>query len=81
VSDRATLFNLLVGLDGFTVSTGILSPALNGDRIVAIPLRSEEQIHVVWIAPRQVRLSRQAEAYVSELRDVIRENGYKPEES
>jgi DNA-binding transcriptional LysR family regulator len=81
VSDRATLFNLLVGLDGFTVSTGILSPALNGDRIVAIPLRSEEQIHVVWIAPRQVRLSRQAEAYVSELRDVIRENGYEPEES
>ena len=30
VTDRATLFNLLIGLDGYTISSGILSSDLNG---------------------------------------------------
>src|SRR5690606_3221786 len=37
VSDRATIFNLMVGLDGYTISTGIVSDDLDPS-IVAIPL-------------------------------------------
>ena len=37
VSDRATLFNLLIGLDGYTIATGILNSNLNGNNIVSIP--------------------------------------------
>jgi DNA-binding transcriptional LysR family regulator len=31
VSDRATIFNLMIGLNGYTISTGIVSADLNGD--------------------------------------------------
>ena len=42
VTDRATLFNLLIGLEGYTISSGVLSSDLNGTNIVAIPLESDE---------------------------------------
>lgn len=75
VSDRATLFNLLIGLNGYTISTGILSADLNGTDIVSIPLEADEFMQVGWIAHRQVRLSRQAQTYLAELKDVIRGYG------
>lgn len=39
VSDRATLFNLLIGLNGYTICTGVLSRDLNGDNIISVPLK------------------------------------------
>lgn len=75
VSDRATLFNLLIGLNGYTISTGIVSADLNGDNIISIPLKAEDQIQVGWIANHQIQLSRQADAYIKELRAVIQEYG------
>ena len=71
VSDRATLFNLLIGLNGYTISTGVLSADLNGNDIIAVPLRIEEPITVGWIAHKSVTLSRLAMAYVEELNRVI----------
>lgn len=50
VSDRATLFNLLIGLDGYTISSGILSKDLNGEQIVSIPLISDETMHIGYIS-------------------------------
>ena len=49
VSDRATLFNLLIGLDGYTISSGILSEDLNGSNIVSIPLESDEEMEIGYI--------------------------------
>ena len=49
VSDRATLFNLLIGLDGYTISSGILSEDLNGSNIVSIPLESDEIMEIGYI--------------------------------
>lgn len=46
VRDRATLFNLAVGLDGYTISTGIISKELNGENIIARPLAIPELIRV-----------------------------------
>lgn len=43
VSDRATLFNLLIGLNGYTICSGILSSDLNGSNIISIPLMTDEQ--------------------------------------
>ena len=39
VSDRATLFNLLIGLNGYTLCTGVLNSDLNGENIIAVPQR------------------------------------------
>ncbi|WP_438431634.1 LysR family transcriptional regulator [Gorillibacterium sp. sgz500922] len=78
VSDRATLFNLLIGLNGYTISTGIVSADLNGDQIVSVPLVADDEMEVGWIAHHQARLSRQAALYVEELKAVIREYGFAP---
>lgn len=73
VSDRATVFNLLIGLDGYTISTGILSTDLNGTDITAIPLEVDEKITVGWIANTkgELSLSRSAQMYVEELKKVL----------
>jgi len=72
VSDRATLFNLLIGLNGYTISTGVLSADLNGKNIIALPLSINETITIGWISHRSIRLSLLAKAYVQELDKVIR---------
>lgn len=75
VSDRATLFNLLIGLNGYTISTGVLSTDLNGTNIVSVPLKVNETIQVGWISNHQVQLSKQANIYIQELKDVIVDYG------
>ncbi|WP_101697570.1 LysR family transcriptional regulator [Clostridium minihomine] len=75
VSDRATLFNLLIGLNGYTISTGIVSADLNGDNIISVPLLVDDHIQVGWISNHQIQLSKQAEAYLTELQNVLCEYG------
>lgn len=67
VTDRATLFNLLIGLNGYTISTGVLSKDLNGNDIIPVPLELDDQIDVGWISHKNVTLSRLADAYVEAL--------------
>lgn len=69
VSDRATLFNLLIGLDGYTISTGILSSDLNGNQIIAIPLDLKEKIRVGYIVHDNFVISELGRKYISALKD------------
>jgi DNA-binding transcriptional LysR family regulator len=71
VNDRATLFNLLIGLNGYTISTGVLSADLNGNEIIPVPLASDETIHVGWIGHRNAALSKLAAAYIEALHQSI----------
>ncbi|GKU83844.1 LysR family transcriptional regulator [Niallia sp. NCCP-28] len=71
VSDRATLFNLLIGLNGYTISTGILSSDLNGSNIVSVPLEEGEIITVGWVVHKKTQLSRMAKVYLEELKQII----------
>lgn len=73
VNDRATLFNLLIGLNGYTISTGVLSSDLNGNEIISVPLMCEETIHVGWISHKNVALSKLAAAYIDALHEAIEE--------
>lgn len=75
VSDRATLFNLLIGLNGYTISTGIINAELNGTDIVAIPLKVDDTIQVGWISHKSVTLSRLGAIYLDELKKVITDYG------
>ncbi len=68
VSDRATLFNLLIGLDGYTISTGILPSDLNGKDIVPVRLDLDERITVGYLVHRNVGLSAAGEMYLDHLR-------------
>ncbi|RKD29388.1 LysR family transcriptional regulator [Lacrimispora algidixylanolytica] len=75
VSDRATLFNLLIGLNGYTICSGILNSNLNGDNIIAIPLHTKEYMRIGWIANPRVHLSIFAENYLEELKNLISSDG------
>jgi Transcriptional regulator len=71
VNDRATLFNLLIGLNGYTISTGVLSADLNGNEIIPVPLDIAETINVGWISHRSTALSKLGTAYVEALHQAI----------
>lgn len=75
VSDRATLFNLLIGLNGYTVCTGELNSALNGENIVSVKLDTDETMKVGWICNNKVPLSSVGEKYVAMLERSVRESG------
>lgn len=68
VRDRATLFNLLIGLDGFTICSGIISHELNGPEIISRPLDCKEHMTVGYITRKAMNLSRYATAYIEALK-------------
>lgn len=71
VSDRATLFNLMIGLDGYTVASGILNSNLNGDQIVAIPLDVPDEIDIVFIKHEKANLSKMGERFIEYLLEEV----------
>lgn len=71
VSDRATLFNLLIGLNGYTISTGIISYDINDDDIVALPLKVDERITVGYITRKNVANSPLATIYIDYLKETV----------
>ena len=64
VRDRATLFNLLIGLNGYTICSGIISHELNGPEIIARPLALSDSMTVGILTRKGMVLSRYAEAYI-----------------
>ena len=72
VSDRATLFNLLIGLDGYTISSGVLSSDLNGNQIVSIPLESDERMEIGYINSINKPLNSITLRYIEHLKNIFR---------
>lgn len=68
VRDRATLFNLVIGLNGYTVSSGVISEELNGKNIIAKPLAVEEYMRIGTIRQKDMALSRYGTAYMAYLK-------------
>ena len=73
VSDRAAIVNFMIGLDGYTISSGVFPKYLHGDDIIAVPLNVDELIRVGIIRHRDVTLSRLGEIYVDALKKVEQE--------
>lgn len=71
VTDRATLFNLLSGVHGYTISSGILSPEFNGDGIVSIPLSTDEEMELGYLTCKDLPLSSIAERYIQHLSEKL----------
>ncbi|MBM6699349.1 LysR family transcriptional regulator [Bifidobacterium pullorum subsp. saeculare] len=76
VTDRATMLNFIIGLNGYTVCTGIDNGDLNNEKIVTVPLDSDETMLVGWIGNERARLSSAAETYLARLREVVAAHGY-----
>ena len=71
VRDRATLFNLLIGLDGYTICSGVISHELNGPEIIARPLAVDDIMTIGLITRKGMALSRYAEAYIKAIKSVV----------
>lgn len=76
VSDRATIFNLMVGLNGYTISSGIISSELNDDKIVAIPLEVDDSMTLGWLKRNKMELSPLAKDYIDILKEHIEQYGF-----
>jgi DNA-binding transcriptional LysR family regulator len=72
VSDRATLFNLMIGLDGYTIATGILNSNLNGDNIVSIPLEVDDEIDIIYLKHEKANLSKMGEKFIDYLLEEVK---------
>ncbi|WP_274955076.1 LysR family transcriptional regulator [Anaerostipes butyraticus] len=66
--DRATILNLMIGLNGYTLCSGIICNDLNGNEYAAVPLHTDEKMHIGYIKKKGMPLSRLGERYISELR-------------
>lgn len=71
VRDRATLFNLLIGLNGYTVCSGVIDKKLNGKDIIAVPLVDESDMRIGYITHRKGMLSRLGTTYLDALSKYI----------
>ncbi|MCI1283763.1 MAG: LysR family transcriptional regulator [Lacticaseibacillus songhuajiangensis] len=80
ISDRATIFNLMVGLDGYTISSGIISSELNDEKIVAIPLDVDDSMTLGYLRHKKMELSDTAERYLDMLKEHIHGYGFEIEE-
>lgn len=68
VRDRATLFNLLIGLNGYTICSGVIDEELNGENIVAIPLAENGSMHIGYITKKHAVPSRLSSIYLDALK-------------
>jgi hypothetical protein len=71
VRDRATLFNLAIGLNGFTVSSGVIDKELNGEDIIAKPLNIDANMRIGLIKKKNIMLSRYALAYIEAIKKCV----------
>ncbi len=66
-NDRATLLNLMVGLNGYTLCSGIICEELNGSDYTAIKLKSDEKMTIGYIKRKDATISKIGQAYIEEI--------------
>ena len=68
VRDRATLFNMLIGMNGYTICSGIISEELNGPNIIAKPLKVDDYMEIGYILPKTIKPSTLTLEYIELLK-------------
>jgi len=76
-TDRATMLNLMVGLNGYTLCSGIICEELNGSDYVAVAFEDKEEevaagrMEIGYIVKENMILSQMAEMYIGELKKYL----------
>jgi len=71
VCDRATLFNMLIGLNGYTICSGVISEELNGPNIIAKPLEVNDYMEIGYILPGSLHPSQMTLNYIEILKSLV----------
>lgn len=67
-NDRATLLNLMIGLNAYTLCSGIICEDLNGDDYKAVPLKETEKMRIGYIKRKGAKVSHIGKLYIEELK-------------
>lgn len=75
-NDRATMLNLMVGLNGYTLCSGIICEELNGDDYIAVPFRDDAQnpnsvMEIGYVVRKNTVLSEMGELYIDSIRKYL----------
>jgi len=75
--DRATMLNLMIGLNGYTLCSGILCNELNGDTCAAIPFEPDGEnqtgtMEIGYIQKKYGTVSEIGEIYLGEIKRILR---------
>lgn len=76
-NDRATMLNLMVGLKGYTLCSGIICEELNGNEFVAVPFQDDEEnrnsvMEIGYVVRKNTILSRMGELYIHALKKYLK---------
>lgn len=66
-NDRATLLNLMVGLNGYTMCSGIICEELNGSDYCAVKLKSDEIMTIGYLVRKGAAISPLGQKYLEEI--------------
>lgn len=66
-NDRATLLNLMVGLNGYTLCSGIICEEFNGSDYCAVKLKSDEKMTIGYISRKDAIISEIGKKYIEEI--------------
>ncbi len=66
-NDRATILNLMVGINGYTLCSGLICEDLNGSNYCAVKLKTDEKMTIGYISRKHSKLSEMGLKYVEEL--------------
>ena len=75
-NDRATMLNLMLGLNGYTLCSGIICEEINGSEYIAVPFRDDQQnpnsvMEIGYITKDNAILSSMGELYVEKLKEYL----------
>ena len=76
VNDRATVLNLMKGLNGYTLCSGIVCGDLNGTEYLAVPFKESARadftrMEIGYIVRRNQMLSKMGELYIKETKEYL----------
>ncbi len=75
-NDRATMLNLMIGLNGYTLCSGIICEELNGNDYLAVPFLDDEEnpnstMEIGYVTRKNTLLSRMGERYIRAMKEYL----------
>ena len=76
-NDRATMLNLMVGLNGYTLCSGIISEEINGSDYVAVPFKDakgedDRTMEIGYVVKKNFMLSTICRLYIAEMEEYLK---------